>query len=109
MPCARTFISPITGESTGWICGEGIIPCSICGIVADYLCDYPLGKGKTCDAPLCRAHAIPVQPFPEITSLRVVVPCPSCDTPQQVLDLREGMSEGEWVEFCPQHYAMLKK
>jgi hypothetical protein len=24
-----------------------------CGQVADYLCDEPMGKGKTCDLPLC--------------------------------------------------------
>ena len=31
-----------------------------CGVFAEYLCDYPLGKGKTCDAPLCATHAMPV-------------------------------------------------
>lgn len=32
--------------------------CVACGFLADYLCDYPLGGGKTCDAPLCDEHAI---------------------------------------------------
>ena len=36
------------------ICGSGIQPCSNCGEVADYLCDYPVGEGKTCDLHLCR-------------------------------------------------------
>ena len=36
-----------------WVCGEGIRPCQACGRVADYLCDYPMGHGKTCDLPLC--------------------------------------------------------
>ena len=30
--------------------------CSICGFVADYLCDYPVGENKTCDAPMCIRH-----------------------------------------------------
>ena len=28
-------------------------PACSCGFCADFLCDYPVGKGKTCDAPLC--------------------------------------------------------
>jgi transcriptional regulator with XRE-family HTH domain len=35
-----------------WMQGDGIEACA-CGEAADYLCDFPLGKGKTCDAPLC--------------------------------------------------------
>jgi transcriptional regulator with XRE-family HTH domain len=41
------------------ICGDGIQPCSFCGQVSEYLCDYPLGAGKTCSAnicPQCRTH-----------------------------------------------------
>ncbi len=38
--------------------GDGVVPCSRCHHPADYLCDYPTGKGKTCDAPLCGEHAI---------------------------------------------------
>jgi hypothetical protein len=26
-----------------------------CGQIAEYLCDEPMGKGKTCDIPLCEA------------------------------------------------------
>ena len=65
MGCARTFFDPDTGQSTGFICGEGITPCATCGAVAEHLCDYPMGKGKTCDAPLCANHAIAIRPFPE--------------------------------------------
>ena len=36
-----------------FICGEGIEPCSNCGEVADWLCDYPTGKGERCSLPLC--------------------------------------------------------
>ena len=31
--------------------------CSCCMRAADSLCDYPMGEGKTCDAPLCGDHA----------------------------------------------------
>lgn len=39
-----------------FVCGDGIRPCHICGAVADYLCDQPIGDGKTCDLPLCNEH-----------------------------------------------------
>ena len=31
--------------------------CAHCAGVGDYLCDYPVGENKTCDAPLCETHA----------------------------------------------------
>ncbi len=92
MGCARTFFDPETREPTGIMCGSGIIPCSTCGCIADHLCDYPMGKGKTCSAPLCDAHAIKVD--------RV-------NAQMQLFDDGE-VDEPEWIEFCPAHYAMLK-
>lgn len=41
-----------------FICGTGVKACSVCGAPADYLCDYPVGKRKTCDQYLCDKHAI---------------------------------------------------
>ena len=38
------------------MCGEGIRPCEFCGHIADFLCDAPIGDGRTCDLPLCREH-----------------------------------------------------
>jgi hypothetical protein len=38
--------------------GDGIVACCQCGYVADKPCDFPMGKGKTCDAPLCEKHAV---------------------------------------------------
>lgn len=35
-------------------CGEGITRCARCSGVADFLCDWPVGRGKTCDLTLCR-------------------------------------------------------
>lgn len=58
MGCA-IFESSAGGK--GFMCGSGITPCGVCGRPADFLCDYPSGKGKTCDLPLCWEHAHPVQ------------------------------------------------
>ena len=33
-------------------------PCAVCGAPSALLCDYPVGGGKTCDAPLCRGCAV---------------------------------------------------
>ena len=33
-----------------------------CAWAAEYLCDYPVGNGKTCDRPLCSDHAYEVAP-----------------------------------------------
>lgn len=34
-------------------CAEVEFPACACGHAADFLCDYPIGKGKTCDLALC--------------------------------------------------------
>jgi hypothetical protein len=36
-----------------FLCGDLIVPVCKCGIASDYLCDYPMGRGKTCDLSLC--------------------------------------------------------
>ena len=33
-------------------------PCSICRKRSTLLCDFPVGRGKTCDTPLCRGCAV---------------------------------------------------
>ena len=33
-----------------------------CSWVSAFLCDYPVGDGKTCDRPLCSDHAYEVAP-----------------------------------------------
>ena len=43
-----------------FMCGRNLSmeTCPDCGGVADYLCDYPVGKsGKTCDRRMCSSHA----------------------------------------------------
>lgn len=40
-------------EKGTFICGPKIEACPICGGVSLFLCDYPMGKGETCDIKLC--------------------------------------------------------
>lgn len=52
-----TFI--VRGEKRrGFICGPGVHACSVCGEMAEALCDYPVGPKQTCDQPLCELHRI---------------------------------------------------
>lgn len=48
------------GGAPYWVCGDfkadDAVPCR-CGYVSEFLCDHPMGKGKTCDLPLCEEHA----------------------------------------------------
>lgn len=53
MGCARF-------AGNGFICGSGVFPCESCGQMSDYLCDYPMGKGKTCDLAMCDECAYPI-------------------------------------------------
>jgi hypothetical protein len=55
MPC-RTMYDE-NGEPWGIACSRGrreIPKCVVCGNPSTSLCDYPLGGGRICDAPLCR-------------------------------------------------------
>lgn len=65
------------GEAPMWICGRGgkidVQGCHRCTYVADYLCDFPVGGGKTCDLPICEKHRI-----------------------------RQGGEMGD-IDYCPQH------
>ena len=45
------LVSEDMGE--GFICGPGVEACSGCGCLSEYLCDAPMGEGKTCDLALC--------------------------------------------------------
>lgn len=45
--------------------GRGAKPpdnCRECSGMAGFLCDFPVGKDKTCDRPLCDEHAHEVAP-----------------------------------------------
>ena len=46
------------GGITGVACTRGTRPikCVTCGKAGVHLCDYPTGKGKTCDNGMCAEH-----------------------------------------------------
>lgn len=46
----------------GHLCGDLGPHCADCGDVAECLCDYPVGHGKTCDRNVCDYHAHEVAP-----------------------------------------------
>jgi len=77
------------GGFTSIVCTRGErppAPCSVpgCGRTHEILCDHPLKgtrSGKTCDAKLCRAHAVNVGPDRDY--------CPA-HARQQALDLGAG-------------------
>lgn len=48
--------------NTIFICGPGAAAlmeerCADCSSEPEYLCDYPVGDGQTCDRKICPAHA----------------------------------------------------
>lgn len=58
MACRTTLMDD---GSLMFICGEGLedaAVCKECGHLADNLCDFPIGNGKTCDAALCERHSL---------------------------------------------------
>lgn len=52
------------GGGKGFLCGDLGPHCgdSNCGDVGEYLCDFPVSDGKTCDMPVCHGHAFEVSP-----------------------------------------------
>lgn len=54
MPC---YSLRQNGKKVGHICGDFGAHCSDCGAVADNLCDFPVGDGKTCDRSICDEHS----------------------------------------------------
>lgn len=58
MPC---YIEP-TRNGTMFLCGDLGPHCADCGAVGNYLCDYPVGDGKTCDRNVCNRHAHEIAP-----------------------------------------------
>ncbi len=54
----------LPGGQTAIVCGprKRIRPCAYCSAPGVVLCDHEIGPGKTCDVPMCRAHAKHVEP-----------------------------------------------
>jgi hypothetical protein len=62
MPCVTIFDKD--GKAIGHACVRGPVRrCRFCktGIMTK-LCDFDVGRGKTCDAPMCEACATPKEP-----------------------------------------------
>lgn len=59
MPCYRV---PMKSGGHAFLCGDLGDHCASekCSDVSGYLCDYPVGDGKTCDLSLCQSHAYEV-------------------------------------------------
>lgn len=43
-----------------FMCGDFGEHCADCAAPADFLCDYPVGEGKTCDRKMCDENAYEV-------------------------------------------------
>lgn len=55
----------VKGDSVGQtfhLCGEFGAHCADCAAVGDFLCDFPVGDGKTCDRSICPEHAHEIAP-----------------------------------------------
>ena len=61
MPC---YIERSNDGGIMFLCGDLGPHCAAekCGASTNYLCDYPVGDGKTCDLSLCESHAYEVAP-----------------------------------------------
>jgi hypothetical protein len=60
MPCYTLYDE--NRKPVGHICGKLGAHCADCGDVGENLCDYPVGKGKTCDRSICEYHSHEVAP-----------------------------------------------
>ena len=58
MPC----YSRVKDGGTMFVRGKLGPHCGKCNWVGEFLCDFPVGDGKTCDMPLCEDHASEVAP-----------------------------------------------
>lgn len=52
----------VTSDGNGFVCGELGSHCADCMRVSDILCDFPVGKGKTCDRAICDVHSYEIGP-----------------------------------------------
>lgn len=61
MPC---YIERMKDGGTMFLCGDLGPHCAAerCAAASEFLCDFPVGKDRTCDLPLCANHAHEVAP-----------------------------------------------
>ena len=104
--CVCTDIE-VEYEGEGWICGESVRPCSACGFDgADFLCDFPVGEGKTCDAEICEECALPAG-----VALGELAPDELAQRrdpeSRRIFDRRLAIQQDR--HYCPTHYAIVSK
>lgn len=105
--CAKERYCRCTDEvvefsGEGFISGDAIQPCGQCHYLAEYLCDWPMGKGKTCDAPLCDDHALPAGC--DLEALRPDDLAQRRDPEaRRIFDRRLATMAD--LHYCPAHYA----
>jgi len=46
------------GQATKIVCNRGRLRCRWCSQLSTQLCDFVMPNGTTCDAPMCKGHAI---------------------------------------------------
>jgi hypothetical protein len=59
------YVINLKDGGTAFLCGDLGPHCAAdkCGAPGnEFLCDYPVGEGQTCDLPLCASHAYEVAP-----------------------------------------------
>lgn len=106
--CAKARACRCTDEvvdfaGEGFISGDDAIqPCSTCHYLAEYLCDWPMGKGKTCDALLCEDHALPL--VADLEALRPDDVAQRRDPEARRLYDRRHAALTD-LHYCPAHYA----
>lgn len=59
MPCYHGYDNNGNGM---FLCGDLGPACAECADVSENLCDFPIGKGKTCDRKLCHQHSNEIGP-----------------------------------------------
>jgi hypothetical protein len=59
MPC---YVTKSSDGGNLFMCGDLGPHCADCAGFGDYLCDYPVGNGKTCDRAMCDNHATEIAP-----------------------------------------------
>jgi DNA-binding XRE family transcriptional regulator len=104
-----TFYEQTIPESgQAFMCGSvvgSVEPCVACGFLAEHLCDWPMGNGKTCDAALCEDHAMPagralLPPLDDIAAR----------LDENAVTKRKRQTDAiEDLEFCPAHFAMSRR
>jgi uncharacterized protein (DUF3820 family) len=91
----------VDGQRAGFVCGRGgTRPCAYCRGPSTKLCDGDVGEGRTCDRPMCDAHAY--QDGPNRDLCRQHQPVSLSDP--GAMKMPFGKHKGEAIENIPSEY-----